>query len=367
MDDAILYALGVRAIMRALFAALALGVCSCGPSAEQARMSAEQARISAEQRDQALIIGAVDTLETALDNANWALARSALSVNVVDNGVSVPADQLVDAWSNAHADGKSRSRSITQLSVAIIGETATVTQTGAIRYEMPSLTSAPSNYWQGTGTFEYALARSGDTWLVTGMSFAKASEEGDPRVVTHTPLQLQSAIFVSELTGTWRGTYCGNSRTTWTINTQPAESSWARERWCNPLTCGDLDFRLSGADARNRRLTALAYYGPGYSSTGFTVDFQVSADGTRLDGAFNGHPRCRTIHLTRSTTYVTRDPLSAQTPSSIYAAAAEPQRNTTAAIADGRAATEDYRAFVEREQHIQNGIDFRQQQQDWDN
>ncbi|MBL8560438.1 MAG: hypothetical protein JNM47_17080 [Hyphomonadaceae bacterium] len=120
-----------------------------------------------------------------------------------------------------------------------------------------------------------------------------------------------------EINGTWQGSYCGNSSTTFRISTADPSRSWVSERWCNAFTCGDLDFRITAVDAANRTFTAQALQGTGFSTGGFSIRFQVSADGQSMTGAYYNHPRCSSNSLRKRSTDPGAGPLFSSTVSAL--------------------------------------------------
>lgn len=111
------------------------------------------------------------------------------------------------------------------------------------------------------------------------------------------PADAQS--FAAQLTGTWQGTYCGGSATTFRIDTRTPQRSWATERWCNGWACGDMDYSITGLDAASRVVTVHAVQGTGFSTAGYDIRFQLSGDGRSMRGTYVGHSRCNDSQLTK--------------------------------------------------------------------
>ncbi|HEU0300800.1 MAG TPA: hypothetical protein VFR37_15165 [Longimicrobium sp.] len=112
-----------------------------------------------------------------------------------------------------------------------------------------------------------------------------------------TPSLAQS--FASRIHGTWQGGYCGNSTTTFRISTRTPQQSWVTERWCNAFACGDLDYVITEIDPAARTFVVHALEGTAFSSGGYDIHFQVSADGTTMAGAYVGHQRCQGSELSK--------------------------------------------------------------------
>ena len=135
--------------------------------------------------------------------------------------------------------------------------------------------------------------------------------------------------FPENLTGYWDGRYCnGKSSTAWVIVMNSARA-YARERWCNAITCGDIDYRVTQISGSSNRFEVVPYYATGFSVKYFSIVFSASSDGKSLVGTFHGHPRCRDIYLRWTSTKVV-SPISARTPAPLprsvqYVVARPPQ------------------------------------------
>lgn len=122
-----------------------------------------------------------------------------------------------------------------------------------------------------------------------------------------------AADFPGALNGVWAGTYCGKNSTQW-VFVMDRSAAFARERWCNGFSCGDVNYRITRLSKSQRRLEVLAYSGRNYSLTGYTIVLDLRGD-RELRGTYYGHPRCQTVQLTKqSEDNVGYKPLSANTP-----------------------------------------------------
>lgn len=115
-----------------------------------------------------------------------------------------------------------------------------------------------------------------------------------------------------EVSGVWGGNYCGDgSSTAWVISLKPS-GAFARERWCNGFTCGDVDYRVKQYSGAERKFEVTPKYAPGWSLNNYSIVFQQS--GNALSGVFYNHPRCHRIDLQKVSSDVSAGPLVGSTP-----------------------------------------------------
>lgn len=116
------------------------------------------------------------------------------------------------------------------------------------------------------------------------------------------------ARFLSELSGTWQGTYCeGRGRTIYHFATNQSDP-WVGEDYCRVL-CGALDYRITNVEPSLRSITLT---GRGATSD-YSITFYQQADGT-LSGTYRGHPTCRTAWLRKTSDRVKRGKLKPPPP-----------------------------------------------------
>lgn len=123
-------------------------------------------------------------IETAVDRKDWTLARSFFTDNIsIDfsslSGVApanIPADVLINAWSENLGPDKTSHHQRGHALVTINGTTATVYSQG---YAWNRMEGNGDPLWEVWGNYTHELTKTKNGWKVTGMIFDMTHERGN--------------------------------------------------------------------------------------------------------------------------------------------------------------------------------------------
>ncbi len=150
---------------------------------------------TAEQRasDEAEIRRAVDEIDNACDEKNWAACR-ALFADEIDvdftslaggEPARIAADELIDAWRTNLFDAKKTFHLRGNHRIALRGDRAEVFSKGYAFNKIDEGEAA--GFWEVWGNYTHRLRRTESGWKCTGIVLEVTHRRGDERVRTYAP------------------------------------------------------------------------------------------------------------------------------------------------------------------------------------
>ncbi|MEL6101997.1 MAG: nuclear transport factor 2 family protein [Pseudomonadota bacterium] len=139
-----------------------------------------------------------DDIDAAVDAKEWACARAPCTDEVsVDfsslvggEAVTIPADALIEGWSGNLTDEKTSFHLRGNHRVTFEGADTAVMHSHGYAWNRMERGAAPENggdpMWEVWGTYKQSFARTDAGWRVTGMTFDRTAERGNP-FVRNTP------------------------------------------------------------------------------------------------------------------------------------------------------------------------------------
>ena len=142
--------------------------------------------------DERALIRTVDGIDNAVDAKDWPRARAYFADRVATDFTSlaggapatITADELIGAWSANLKPQKTSLHLRTNHAVNVEGDKATVRSHG---YAWNRMEGNGDPLWEVWGVYEHKLTRSGQGWLVDGMTFTVTNERGNMWVKTTPP------------------------------------------------------------------------------------------------------------------------------------------------------------------------------------
>jgi hypothetical protein len=133
------------------------------------------------------LIRLADGLDNAVDDKDWAKARSLLAdelildISSLGGGPAAPiaADDLVGAWSGNLAPSKTSLHFRTNHQVVVDGDTAALASHG---YAWNRLEGNGDPLWETWGTYEHGFRKIDGAWKVTAFAYRQRHERGNPWV-----------------------------------------------------------------------------------------------------------------------------------------------------------------------------------------
>jgi hypothetical protein len=173
--------------MRAALLALVL-LGACNQQAPTQAPSPEVQRVV----DEAELKRIANAIDDAVDRKDWVAARSFFT-DQIDADFStlggtpskIPADELIANWKAALPPLKSSFHQRGEATVTFKGDTAVMVSRGYAWNKLD--TRAEDNLWEVWGVYEHHFVRTAQGWKVSGFTFTKTNERGDPAIRTATP------------------------------------------------------------------------------------------------------------------------------------------------------------------------------------